>query len=625
MDATPHESPLVDPGLALRVFDEAPDGIAVVARDGRFVEVNARLCEIVGRTRTELLEMTVAELVVPQERERLSAAMLEGNAENAEWRVRHGLGGEAVVDISARLLGDGHWLAFARDVTWRRFSEDARRRSAEAHEAERLWLKTVLDTVPLGVLLFEPGGRLAFNRRAEELLGVTLSSTGGSAQYSGRILFPSGTPVPADQMISARVLRTGETISAVEMLIEHSDGSRVPVLGSAAPIRDAKGAVIGGIGVFQDVSEQLRIKEAIRANERLLDGIFELLPVGLWVADRDGRIVRGNAAGQRIWGGARYVGPSEFHQYRAWWVDTGEPIAAEDWALARALAHGEISLGELLRIQCFDDSFKTIINSALPLHDEHGQFVGAVVVNEDVTGLHEIEESLRRAVGSRDEILRVVSHDLRSPLHSIVLGTQAIKGQAAAGATAEIGKTADRILRVCQRMAKLTEDLLDVASMDAGRLSLHLTTLDLDVLVRESIEMHKAHATSVGVSLTTDASAGWSIRADHDRLLQALSNLVGNALKFTPAGGLVSLHVADDGDAVRVSVVDSGPGIPADQLARVFDPFWQSKPTDRRGRGLGLAITKGIVEAHGGRIWLESELGRGTTFSFTVPKVPPPP
>ena len=241
-----------------------------------------------------------------------------------------------------------------------------------------------------------------------------------------------------------------------------------------------------------------------------------------------------------------------------------------------------------------------------------------------MTGLHELKEGLRRAVASRDEILRVVSHDLRSPLQSIVLGTEAIKDQAATGATAEIGKTADRILRVCQRMARLTDDLLDMVSLDAGRLGLHPTTLDLDALLRESIDMHKAHAASVGVSLTTDTSAGSSIWADRDRLLQALSNLVGNALKFTPAGGTVSLHLADDGDAIRVSVVDSGPGIPAEELARAFDPFWQSKPTDRRGRGLGLAIAKGIVEAHGGRIWLESQLGRGTTVSFTVPKASPP-
>lgn len=624
--ATQHERPFVDAALVLRAFEEAPDGIAVVDRDGRFVEINARLCEIVGLPRAELLELTVAELVVPQERERLSATrarMIEGRTESSEWRIRHGRGGEAVMDVSVRLLEDGHWLAFVRDVTLRRFAEDARRRSAEATEAERHWLKTVLDTVPLGVLLFEPGGKLTFNRHAEELLGMTLSSAGGSAQYQARILYPNGTPVPADQMISARVLRTGETVSAVEMLIERPGGSRIPVLGSAAPIRDATGAIVGGIGVFQDVSEQLRIKDAIRANERLLDGIFELLPVGLWVADRDGQIVRGNPAGLRIWGGARYVGPSEFHQYRAWWADTGEPIAAEDWALARALAYGETSLGELLRIRCFDDTFKTIINSALPLRDEQGQFVGAVVINEDVTALHEIEESLRRAVASRDEILRVVSHDLRGPLQSIVLGTQAIKSQAAMGATAEIGKTADRILQACQRMARLTDDLLDIASMDAGRLSLHLTTLDLDVLVRESIDMYRAHAISVGISLAADTCEGSWIRADHDRLLQALSNLVGNALKFTPAGGTVSLHAADDvGDAIRVSVVDSGPGIPADQIARVFDPFWQSKPTDRRGRGLGLAIAKRIVEAHGGRIWLESELGRGTTVSFTVPKAP---
>jgi signal transduction histidine kinase len=143
-------------------------------------------------------------------------------------------------------------------------------------------------------------------------------------------------------------------------------------------------------------------------------------------------------------------------------------------------------------------------------------------------------------------------------------------------------------------------------------------------MVRECIDLYEAQAAAGGVVLTMGSRDGSPIRADHDRLLQALSNLVGNALKFTPAGGTVSLHVDDDGDAVRISVVDSGPGIGREHIARVFEPFWQSSQADRRGRGLGLAIAKGIVEAHGGRIWLESELGRGTTVCFTVPKATEP-
>src|SRR5690606_36380464 len=118
------------------------------------------------------------------------------------------------------------------------------------------------------------------------------------------------------------------------------DGTRVPILGSAAPIRDAEGGVIGGVGVFQDVSERMQLDQAVRDNERLLESIFDILPVGVWIADESGQIVRGNPAGRRIWQGARYVGVSDFGEYKGWWADTGKPIAAEEWALARALTKG---------------------------------------------------------------------------------------------------------------------------------------------------------------------------------------------------------------------------------------------------------------------------------------------
>ncbi len=246
---------------------------------------------------------------------------------------------------------------------------------------------------------------------------------------------------------------------------------------------------------------------------------------------------------------------------------------------------------------------------------------GAVSIMEDV---HETEAALRRAVRSRDEVLRVVSHDLRDPLLCIALTAQQIGEQIEAGLVPEgLRPAVERLLRSSRSMTRLVDDLLDVASIEAGRLGLRPTALPADVLVRESLDAHQAHAHARGIALTIAAETSSTIVADPGRLQQALSNIVGNALKFTPAGGTVAVQADDDTDAVRFSVVDSGPGIGCEQVARVFEPFWQSSH-DERGRGLGLAIAKGIVEAHGGRIWLESELGRGTAVRFTVPRAAPP-
>ncbi len=611
------------------IFEEASDGIAIADVEGRYVAVNARLCEMTGWTREQLLSMSIADLVVQEELTRLSSVrerLLAGEADLGEWKIRRGDGGHAVIEVSTQMLSDKRWLAIVRDVSERKRLHEEREHLLGTIDAERRWLKAVVDTVPLGVLLFEPDGRITFNHRTEELFGITLSPTGGSAQYRSRLFFPDGTPVPPEQLVSSRVLRGGETITGAEFDVKRDDGTRIRILGSAAPIRDANDKIIGGAGIFQDISERMRAEAVIRANERLLDGIFELLPVGVWIADHTGRIIRTNPAGLRIWAGARYVGVSEFGEYKAWWADTGKPIAPEDWALARALNKGETSLGEMIRIQCFDGTFKTIINSALPLYDEHKKFAGAVVINEDITGLKEIEAELRRAVRARDEMLGVVSHDLRSPLQGIELAARQISTRARKEEGPEwLHSSVERILRQSRTMRRLIEDLLDIVSIEEGRLSIQRGPIEPAQLAHEAVESLQAQAEDRQLGL--EAVVGTGLRAiscDRERIIQVLTNLIGNALKFTPTGGRVSVRVMAQGEEAVFAVTDTGAGISEEQRQRIFDRFWQADSADRRGRGLGLAIAKGIIEAHGGRIWVESEVGRGSTFCFTLPLLPRP-
>jgi PAS domain S-box-containing protein len=515
--------------------------------------------------------------------------------------------------------GDGRWQEFIHDISARKAREQESARLLTDMDSNRRWLQAVLDMAPLGILLLEPNGRLTFNRRAEELLGMSLSSTEGSAQYANRIFFPDGRPVPADRLVSARVLRNEETIVGEEYIVTRPDGSRIPVLGSAAPIRDAEGRTIGAVGVFQDMSGRMRSEELIRKNERLLNGIFEILPVGVWIADETGRIVRTNSAGLRIWAGARYVGVSEFDQYKAWWADTGKPIAAEEWALARALTRGETSIGELIRIQCFDGTFKTIINSALPLHDEQGRFTGAIVVNEDVTSLKEAEETLRRAVRAREEVLGVVAHDLRNPLNTILLQLErlCLPGKHSERPSQQV---LERMQRTAMRMNRLIQDLLDVVRIDAGALTLERAPVSARGLLTELAEAQRALVSEASLELHLDMKGELpDLRADHDRLLQVLENLVGNAIKCTKPAGNITVGAAMKGSEVVFWVADTGIGISEESLPTLFDRFWQGRRADRRGAGLGLAIAKGIIEAHGGRIWVESQLGVGTTFFVTVP------
>jgi signal transduction histidine kinase len=225
------------------------------------------------------------------------------------------------------------------------------------------------------------------------------------------------------------------------------------------------------------------------------------------------------------------------------------------------------------------------------------------------------------ALSHRDDFLGMVSHDLRNLLAGIVLSADILALHASESAEGKaIATGTRRILLFATRMKRLVGDLTDVTSLDAGELAVTTAANDGRELVAETVAAFRLLAAEKGIALDGDTiGAPLLLSCDRDRILQVLANLLGNAIKFTPAGGKVSAAAARVGDDVRFSVTDTGPGIPENLLESVFERFWQAGKDDRRGLGLGLYIAKSLVEAHGGRIWAESRLGEGSTFSFTLP------
>ncbi|WP_255415215.1 sensor histidine kinase KdpD [Vitiosangium sp. GDMCC 1.1324] len=235
-------------------------------------------------------------------------------------------------------------------------------------------------------------------------------------------------------------------------------------------------------------------------------------------------------------------------------------------------------------------------------------------------------QSARRATRARDDVLGIVAHDLRSPLNSIILSAQALqrwKGNAAAD-TPRAADALGTIVSSVRRMNRLIDDLLDVARMDAGQLSIRPSPQPTETLLREVIEAARPQAEEVHLVLELPEVLP-PVLADRDRLLQVFSNLLGNALKFTPPGGEVKVSARVEGGTICFQVHDTGPGIAPEALMHIFERFWQADRRDRRGSGLGLSIAKGLVDAHGGRIWVESEPGHGSTFLFTMPVAAAPP
>ena len=258
-------------------------------------------------------------------------------------------------------------------------------------------------------------------------------------------------------------------------------------------------------------------------------------------------------------------------------------------------------------------------------HDLLEQHLGRERGQTDRT-LRNERDHADHAVAARDDFLGMVSHDLRTMLGGIAMHAAMVVATAADDAAGrKMLRHGDGIERLTRRMTRLIGDLLDVVSIEAGKLEIVPEPQHAAILLRDVLETFQAAANARGVALETflerEALLG---RFDHDRILQVLGNLVSNAIRHTPAGGRITIRVERLGPDVHFSVADTGACIPAAELDAIFDRFHQAGRIDRAGLGLGLYISRCIVEAHSGRIWAESTVGSGSTFHFTLRGAPTP-
>jgi signal transduction histidine kinase len=247
---------------------------------------------------------------------------------------------------------------------------------------------------------------------------------------------------------------------------------------------------------------------------------------------------------------------------------------------------------------------------------------------QQVDQLERAMDSAEAQARTKDDVLAIVAHDLKGPLAALKLSTGILRGQAVDGVAepkflAALNRHIERALRNIDAMTTIVDDLLDSARFASGTLQLDLAPHPFDDIVAQAIDLLEPLAHQKKVALETGSpSLGTTTLCDRDRMLQVLSNLVGNAVKFTPPEGRVQVELMASDDALIVCVRDSGPGIANDQLPFVFQKYWQgNRKSDQKGVGLGLTIAKEIVLAHRGRMWVESQPGVGTRFFFSIPRV----
>jgi PAS domain S-box-containing protein len=580
--------------------------------------------QITGYPASDFIQNRVrsyASIIHPDDAALVAEAVGDGAPYSVEYRIVRADGstrwlferGQAVRDARGALWLDGAIF----DVS-----------EQKAVEEERLKLAAIVESSADAIMSSSPDGRFrSWNAGAERMFGYTADEVAGKPIS---LLTPSDREREAIERLQ-EVLVGGEVVH-LETLRERKDGSLVEVAFTYSPVRDASGEIVGVSAIGHDISERKRAEEALRESEGKFRSFVETTQEWVWAVGEDGCLTYSNPAVERILG----YRPEELlgrHGVELVHKDDRERIvllAREPGALRKGWS------GLVLRWRHKDGSYRHLEGTATPLLDEAGATRGFRGTNRDVTERVRAEEererllAIERAQNQRlreldklkDEFIALVSHELRTPLTSIRGYTELLLE----GAVGDLSDAQRQFLGVVDRnsdrLLHLVGDLLFLAQVEAGKLTLDLGAVDLSAAASDSVEAARPAAEEKGVTLTLATGPVPLLAGDRGRIGQLFDNLVSNAVKFTPEGGRVDVRVRGQKGRAIVEVRDNGIGIPKREKKFLFQRFYRTSTATQQaiqGTGLGLAICKAIVEAHRGTIAVESQEGVGTTFRVSLP------
>jgi PAS domain S-box-containing protein len=490
----------------------------------------------------------------------------------------------------------------------------ARRRAEEALRKQSEWLRITLSSIGDAVISTDAEGRVTFmNRVAETLTGWPESEAIGRLLPEVFHIVDEATRQPGESP-ALRALREGVVVGlANHTVLIARDGSERPIDDSAAPIRDDSGAPVGVVLVFRDVSGRKGGEEA----QARLAAIVESSDDAIVSKTLDGIIRSWNAGAERLFGYA----PHEVIGRPITLIIPPERQDEEHEILAR-IARGE-------RVQHFEtvrvSKQGRLIDISLtvsPVRDSAGRVTGASKVARDITDRKHAEEALREADRRKDQFIALLAHELRNPLAPLRNGLQVLR-QAGSDANA-VAQARSMMERQLGHMVRLIDDLLDISRIGQNKMELRRSRVLLADVVSSAVETARPAIEEAGHELTLALPAEpVHLDADLTRLAQVFSNLLTNSAKYTERGGRIWLAAERRGGDVVVLVRDTGIGIPADALPRIFDMFCQVDRSIERstgGLGIGLALVKGLVEMHDGTVTAVSGgQGKGSTFTVILP------
>lgn len=525
--------------------------------------------------------------------------------------------------LLAEELGHRAGLAVANAKLYRRTQESVRH------------LQAVISCIMDGVMVTDAAGRVVLaNEHAARLVGVPLEDKRQLCDLASTLLPASsggeGTPLALLERALA-----GERIGPVERVLVSAEGTTTYLRAGAAPLRDANGRITGAVLSIGDITRTKELERERQRNEERLAHLHavtsslseSLTPVQIaevvvqhatsGLGAKAGVVARLDPAGRELEILAALGMRSEelplvaaVKEARPIFIEKCPPhLALSECALpllvgGRAVGVLGLSFPPERQVVEYDRAFLLVLARQCAQALERAR----------------LYEEAQRTARLREELLAVVSHDLKNPLGAILLNAEMVLTAVPNDRRKAARRQAEAIARSATRMNHLIRTLLEAASIEAGKLVLDFKSHELGSLIDESVAMLEVIASRKSIVLEKEISPGlppaW---CDRERVLRVLSNLIGNAIKFSSSSGSISVRAESFLGEIRLSVKDAGPGISEDQLPHIFERFSRTRPMRHDGTGLGLYIAKAIVEAHGGRIWVETQAGGGSSFFFTLP------
>jgi PAS domain S-box-containing protein len=539
------------------------------------------------------------------------------------WRTARGRASR-VAHASGGLRGA---IATLAGISKRKRTEEALRQSNDT-------LRALIEACPLTIMALDPEGRVTmWNRAAERVFGWS------EAEVLGR----PNPMVPEDKKEEHRFLREralkGVATTGVEIRRRKKDGSPIDLSVSTAPLRDARGEICGGMSVLEDITQRKRSEEALRQTSETLRAVIQATPLATWAIDLDGKVKFWNPAAERIFGWTEQEVLDRFLPA------VSEESLEEFRALLERYRRGERFSGVEARRRKKDGSLIDIAFWTSPMHDAAGRISGTLGVVADISDRKRADEKLKQYAGElqgkneelavalarakeatemKSRFLANMSHEIRTPMNGVLGMSELLLGTRL---DPEQQGYADAIKSSAEALLTIINDILDISKVEAGRLQTECIPFDLEATVEEALGLLAIRAQATGLDLHCRISPEIPrrVRGDPVRLRQVLMNVAGNAVKFTDRGG-VSVEVelrAETAETTTIcfTIKDTGIGIAPEQRPQLFNAFVQGDTSTTRrygGTGLGLAISAHLVKLMGGEIDFQSELGRGSTFWFTV-------